>query len=214
MIQATVDRAATAAFPKLKRLVALRASSDWTLLVGLDQNREIRLVSGRRLHVEGTGNEIGVRSESEVRVLCLNPLCEPVVMHERSLVDMVDLVLYLSSPLHPLAPGVRSGAMPGLWIPSPGRKWRTHMTAGLFTNAAERFVLGARNGVVTPTAEPVSDTESTPFGLTLRTTPAPRNVVRVRSADGVLTMGTDKVTLIESDGSGDASDVDTDYATD
>lgn len=89
------------------------------------------------------------------------------------------------------------------------------MIAGLFTDAAERFVLGARNGVVTPTAEPVSDTAETPFGLTLRTTPTSRNVVRVRAADGVLTMEeTDKVTLIESDGSGDATDVEADYTTD
>lgn len=88
------------------------------------------------------------------------------------------------------------------------------MTAGLLTDADERFVLGTRNGIVKPTAEPVSDTAVTPFGLTLRTNPARGNVVRVRSVDGVITMGTDKVTLIESDGSGDASDVDTDYTTD
>ncbi len=59
------------------------------------------------------------------------------------------------------------------------------MTAGLLTDAAERFVLGARNGIVTPTAEPISDTAMTPFGLTLRTAPPPRKVIRGRSADGV-----------------------------
>lgn len=88
------------------------------------------------------------------------------------------------------------------------------MTAGPLTDADERFTLGSRNGVVTPTAEPVSDTAVTPFGLTFRTTPAPRNVVRVRAADGALRMGTDKVTLIESDGSGADKDLDTDYTTD
>ena len=88
------------------------------------------------------------------------------------------------------------------------------MIVGLFTDAAERFALGARNGVVTPTAERVSDTALTPFGLTLRTTPSSRNVVRVRIGDGGLTMGTDKVTLIETDGRAEASDTDTDYLTD
>lgn len=88
------------------------------------------------------------------------------------------------------------------------------MTAGLLTDVAERFVLGARNGVVTPTVEPVSDTAVTPFGLTLRTTPARGNVVRVRSVDGVITMGTDQVTLYESDGNEEASDTQTDYNTD
>ncbi|MGQ0775104.1 MAG: hypothetical protein ACT4NY_11915 [Pseudonocardiales bacterium] len=88
------------------------------------------------------------------------------------------------------------------------------MTAGLLTDAAERFVLGARNGIVTPTAEPISDTAMTPFGLTLRIAPTPRKVVRVRSADGVLTMSTDKVTTYETDGSEDGSDTQVDYTTD
>lgn len=88
------------------------------------------------------------------------------------------------------------------------------MTAGLLTDAAERFVLGARNGIVTPTAEPISDTAMTPFGLTLRTTPTPRKVIRVRSADGVLTMSTDKVTTYETDGSEDGSDTQVDYTMD
>jgi len=88
------------------------------------------------------------------------------------------------------------------------------MTVGLLTDAAERFVLGARNGIVTPTAEPISDTATTPFGLTLRTTPTPRKIVRVRSADGVITMSTDKVTTYETDGSEDSSDTQTDYTTD
>lgn len=88
------------------------------------------------------------------------------------------------------------------------------MTRGLLIDAAERFVLGARNGVVTPTTEPVSDTDTTPFGLTLRTTPAARQAVRVRSVDGTIRMSTDKVTTYETDGSEDSSDTQTDYTTD
>jgi hypothetical protein len=88
------------------------------------------------------------------------------------------------------------------------------MTAGLLTDADERFTLGARNGVLTPTAEPISDTAGTPFGLTLRTVPAPRNVVRVRSVDGEITMGTDQITTFESDGSGGGVDTKVDYNTD
>lgn len=88
------------------------------------------------------------------------------------------------------------------------------MTSGLLIDAAERFPLGVRNGVVRPTAEPVSDTAVTPFGLTLRTAPVRRNVVRVRSVDGVITMGTDQVTTFESDGSGDGVDTKVDYNTD
>lgn len=88
------------------------------------------------------------------------------------------------------------------------------MTTGLLTDADERFVLGARNGVVTPTAEPVSDTAVTPFGLTLRAAPVYRNIVRVRSADGLITMGSDKVTLLESDGQSEGSDTEVDYNVD
>lgn len=88
------------------------------------------------------------------------------------------------------------------------------MTAGLLTDADERFVLGARNGVITPTVEPVSDTATTPFGLTLRTAPARGNVVRVRSVDGVITMGTDQITTYDSDGNGDGVDTKVDYNQD
>lgn len=88
------------------------------------------------------------------------------------------------------------------------------MTVGMLTDADERFVLGSRNGVITPTAEPVSDTAVTPFGLTLRTAPARGNVVRVRSVDGVITMGTDQITTYDSDGNGEGADTKVDYNTD
>ena len=86
------------------------------------------------------------------------------------------------------------------------------MTAGPLSDAGERFTLGVRNGFA-PTAEPVSDTELTPFGLTLRTIPAPRNVVPVRSVDGVIVMATEKVTSNSTDGS-DAGDTTYDVADD
>jgi hypothetical protein len=85
------------------------------------------------------------------------------------------------------------------------------MIAGLLTDVAERFPLRARNGIVTPTAEPVSDTAVTPFGLTLRTIPARDNVVHAGTSRAT---GTDQVTLIETDGRADSSDTDSDYTTD
>ena len=75
------------------------------------------------------------------------------------------------------------------------------MTA-LFAAEAEIFPLGTRNGVI-KTADPISDTESTPFGLTLRTAPTQRNVMPVRVAGTGMTMATEKVTEISSDGQGD-----------
>ena len=88
------------------------------------------------------------------------------------------------------------------------------MNTGVLIDADERFPLGARHGIVRPTAEPVSDTAATPFGLTLRTFPVPGNVVWVRSVDGVIRMGTDQVTTYESDGNGDGVDTKVDYNTD
>lgn len=77
------------------------------------------------------------------------------------------------------------------------------MTTALLTDAAERFSLGSPRGFV-PTAEPASDTATTPFGLTLRTTPTRQNVVIGRAADGGLVMATQKATTINDDGqSGD-----------
>lgn len=73
------------------------------------------------------------------------------------------------------------------------------MNAALLTDPAERFALGSLRGFV-PTAEPVSDTALTPFGLTLRTTPAHQNVVIGRTADGGLVMATQKPTTINDDG--------------
>jgi hypothetical protein len=85
------------------------------------------------------------------------------------------------------------------------------LTTGLLIDAAERFPLGARNGVVTPTPEPVSDTAVTPFGLTLRTSPAPGNVVRAGDDDAT---GTSQVTTQETDGSSDGADTQVDYLND
>ena len=67
------------------------------------------------------------------------------------------------------------------------------------TDANERFALGSPRGFV-PTAEPVSDSAATPFGLTLRTTPAHQNVVIGRAAGGGLVMATQKATTINDDG--------------
>jgi hypothetical protein len=76
------------------------------------------------------------------------------------------------------------------------------MTAALFTAEAEIFPLGTRNGVIKAT-DPISATESTPFGLTRRTTPTQRNVVPLRVVGTGMTMATEKVTEISSDGQGD-----------
>lgn len=86
----------------------------------------------------------------------------------------------------------------------------THMS---LTDADERFGLGVRRGFV-PTAKPISDTEVTPFGLTLRTTPAPRNIVVLGSSkDGDLTMTTESVTEQSTDGN-DEGDTRYDVAND
>jgi hypothetical protein len=72
-------------------------------------------------------------------------------------------------------------------------------TTTLLTDIAERFALGSPRGFA-PTTEPVSDTATTPFGLTLRTTPDPGNVAVVRNAVGELVMATEKATVINDDG--------------
>jgi hypothetical protein len=73
------------------------------------------------------------------------------------------------------------------------------MTTALLTDPAGRFPLGSPRGFV-PTTEPVSDTAVTPFGLTLRTTPARQDVVIGRDAGGGLVMATQKATTINDDG--------------
>lgn len=80
------------------------------------------------------------------------------------------------------------------------------MITAPLTDDTERFPLGTRNGVVTPT-DPISDTATTPFGLTLRTAPTQRNTVPVRVAGTGITMATQKVTEITSDGQGQDEDV-------
>lgn len=87
------------------------------------------------------------------------------------------------------------------------------MISGLLTDADKRFALGTRRGF-TPTTEPVSDTSVTPFGLTLRTTPRRGNLATVRAADGTIVMGTQKVTEVTSDGSGQDEDASFDVTDD
>lgn len=78
------------------------------------------------------------------------------------------------------------------------------MNAALLTDPAERFALGSPRGFV-PTAQPVSDTAVTPFGLTLRTTPAHQNVVIGRTTNGGLVMATQQVTTFNDDGQDEGS---------
>lgn len=87
------------------------------------------------------------------------------------------------------------------------------MTTTSLTDANERFALGSQRGFV-PTTEPVSDSAVTPFGLTLRTTPDPRNVVVVPAANGGgLVMATEKATTINDDGQ-DPDNIRADIVTD
>ena len=68
------------------------------------------------------------------------------------------------------------------------------------TDADKRFVLGPHRGF-TPTSETITDTDVTPFGLTLRTAP---NRIDIR---GGKKDATQKVTEVTSDGSGEDEDV-------
>lgn len=87
------------------------------------------------------------------------------------------------------------------------------MTTELLADYAERFPLDTRNGAILP-ADPISDTLTTPFGLTLRTSPTQSNTVPVRVAGTGITMATEKVTEITSDGNGQDEDVAFDVADD
>ena len=68
------------------------------------------------------------------------------------------------------------------------------------TDADKRFVLGPARGF-TPTSESITDTDVTPFGLTLRTAP---NRVDIRSGKKNATQA---VTEVTSDGNGEDEDV-------
>jgi hypothetical protein len=87
------------------------------------------------------------------------------------------------------------------------------MTIQPLARDTERFPLGSRHGVISPT-DPISDTATTPFGLTLRTAPTQGNTVPVRLAGTGITMATEKVTEITSDGNGRDEDVRFDVADD
>jgi hypothetical protein len=73
------------------------------------------------------------------------------------------------------------------------------LTIALLADPAERFALGSPRGFV-PTAEPIADTTTTPFGLTLRTTPTCQKVVIGGGVGGGLVMATERATVINDDG--------------
>jgi hypothetical protein len=118
--QPEVDDAAVALFPELKRLVALRESGAWKLAVEVDEHGAPQLVTGALTHVDGSRDILGVRSQSEVRAIRLNPVGELVFRREGSLVEVVDALLELPSPLHPRAPRLVLSAPPRLWVPGAG----------------------------------------------------------------------------------------------
>jgi hypothetical protein len=86
------------------------------------------------------------------------------------------------------------------------------MTAGPLVHADERFTLGVRGGF-RPSAEGVSDTDVTPFGLSMRTIPVPGDGVMVCMAGGRMAK-TESVTTYQTDGKNPTTDMKVDYLTD
>jgi hypothetical protein len=123
MNQAEADRAALDAYPELKRLIAIRRSGAWQLDVQLDQEMMPRLVLGSRRYSDGSEDTFAVRSRTEVRAIRLDPQRQWIFRREGSLVEIVDALVELPSPLHPMAPRlVLPGTPPRLWVPDTGRR--------------------------------------------------------------------------------------------
>ena len=72
------------------------------------------------------------------------------------------------------------------------------MTTALFDDTAEHFPMGRQGGRIAPTKEHISDTASTPLGLSLRVAPATPDLTGAATSTPTTTT-TDGV---EGDGSG------------
>lgn len=64
------------------------------------------------------------------------------------------------------------------------------MTTALFDDTAEHFPMGRQGGRIVPTTERISDTDSTPLGLSLRVEPSPANRLYAAGATVDVTTGT------------------------
>jgi hypothetical protein len=88
--QTESDRAPLAVFSELKRLLAMRESDAWDLDVSFGEDGEARLVTGKLVHYEGSVDSFGIRSQTDVRAIRLDPLRDLVFWREGTLTGVVD----------------------------------------------------------------------------------------------------------------------------
>ena len=112
------DEAAFAVHPELRRLAELREGGGW-LFTHFDVEHEVtELTTGVRVWPDGSADALGVRGLTEVQAARTNPLGELVWKREGDLASVLDELLELPPPGHPLAPRLVIPEIPPPMLPN------------------------------------------------------------------------------------------------
>lgn len=112
------ERAAIAAYPELRRLMALRASGLWRFLATTDEAGNPVRLNGARVWPDGSAEALGIRASTDALAIRVDPAGETVFRREGTLAEVIDALVALPAPNTPGAPHlVLSSAAVSLWRP-------------------------------------------------------------------------------------------------
>lgn len=112
------QQAAFVAHPELRHLAELRDSGGWTFRHYDSEPEVTELTTGVRVWPDGSADALGIRGESDAQAVRTNPLGELVWKREGDLAFVLNALLELQPPRHPLAPRlVIPGTPPPIWTP-------------------------------------------------------------------------------------------------
>ncbi|WP_179956871.1 hypothetical protein [Amycolatopsis anabasis] len=103
-------------FPELRGLVEL-VNAGWSFAATEDASGDVVRVTGLRVWPEGVADALYIGSQSDAGALRMDHTGGRLWQCDGTLPEVVDGLLALPAPSHPLAPRLVVGVAPTLWTP-------------------------------------------------------------------------------------------------
>jgi hypothetical protein len=112
----TVDRAALAAYPELRRLIELRDGGGW-FFQPMRVEGALELLTGWRRWPDDWSDAIAIRDLGDAKAFRCDPAGGEVWKREGNLAEVLNGLVELPAPNQPNAPRLVKAQAPKLWTP-------------------------------------------------------------------------------------------------